>query len=52
MVDAAEQMRDKRGPYYVKYLQNTRAGFERKLRELEAEILSLAKEGDDANQVS
>jgi hypothetical protein len=50
MIDAATQMAAKRGPYYVKYLYNSREGFLREAARLEVEIIRLQEEEDLANQ--
>jgi uncharacterized protein (DUF2164 family) len=43
-IDQMHQMHDKRGPYYEKWLIASRADLQRRLRELEAEIIALDKE--------
>ena len=43
-IDQMHQMHDKRGPYYDAWLIATRAGLQRQLRKLEAEIIALDKE--------
>jgi hypothetical protein len=49
---AAQQMAEKRGPYYQRWLIASRAEMISRLRELETEIIRLQEEEDDANQVS
>ena len=43
-IDQMHQMHDKRGPYYDAWLIATRAGLQRQLRKLEAEIIKQQEE--------
>ena len=50
--DAVEQLVEKRGPAYMRYLVNSRSGFLKQIGRLEAEIIRLQNEEAPSGQDS
>lgn len=46
VVKNAMQEQEREGEFYLRYLRNSRDGWERRLRELEAEIMRLEEKED------